>query len=855
MSDADSPARQQYLQIKANYPHAILLFRLGDFYETFDADAELTAQVLDIVLTGRNVGKGQRVPMAGIPYHAKDSYIGKLLAAGHHVAICDQIGPVPAKGLVRREVVRVLTPGTLLESNWLTANRNNYLAVAVLGTAQAGLAYVDISTNEFATTQWDSPHAADLLRYELLRLQPAEVLHPPDLPPDLLPGQSRATPIAAHQASATRARQTLQKHFDVSTLAGLGLTEKPLAAHAAGLLLQYLQQTQLNTVAHLTDLHLYNPTQYMQLDVNTRRNLELTETLRGQSKGSLLSILDRTVTAMGGRLLRQWVSRPLLTLDAIQTRLAGVRVGFEQALLRTNLREMLKKLGDLERLAGRVLSGVAVPSDLAQIRACLQQLPALQQTVAAAPQPLALLAQQIDLAQDLLQHLQNALVAEPPGNLEKIGYIQPAYSVKLTEILQASQAARDWIANLESVERQRSGIKTLKVGFNQVFGYYIEVSRAQAEQVPKQYQRKQTLANTERYTTRDLEHYAALVLDAETQIAAAEQSIFTELCERVRAASVALFNTAQAIARLDALLALAETAVRQNYVCPEVCDTAELTLHGVRHPVVEELLPAGQRFVPNDCQFLPTEHIWVITGPNMSGKSTFLRQVAICVLMAQIGSFVPANSAKIGIVDRIFTRIGAQDEIQAGQSTFMVEMVETANILNQATPRSLLVLDEIGRGTSTYDGVSLAWALLEYLHNHPQKRAKTLFATHYHELVALADLLPGVCNYNVAVNDQSGSVVFLHQIVPGGADRSYGIHVAQLAGLPKSLLQRAQEILHNLERTSGRAQSDAALRGKQLALFAKSDPLRDALRAVDVTNLSPIEAINLLYQWQKLFLS
>ena len=592
----------------------------------------------------------------------------------------------------------------------------------------------------------------------------------------------------------------------------------------------------------------------MILDAATRRNLELTETIRsGSVKDSLLGILDQTITPMGKRLIRQWVTKPLLDVFSIHNRLDQVELFYTDGMLRAQIRIELKKLADLERLTNRVVAGSAQPRDLVAIRSTLQQLPSLKQNLPEGRTALTPVLDQFYLCSDELSLVESAISDEPPATLHHVGVIRSGYSAELDGVLERSRHAREWIANLESVERQRTGIKTLKVGYNKVFGYYLEITRANAGMAPQEYIRKQTLVNAERYITPELKEYETLVLNAEERIREIETRIFSEVCLRLGAGAAQLLATARALAQLDVLAALAEVAALNRYVKPQVVAEDTLEIIDGRHPVVEHTLK-GERFTPNDTGFELEERIRIITGPNMSGKSTYLRQVALIALMAQMGSFVPARSARIGIVDRIFTRIGAQDEIHAGQSTFMVEMIELANILHHASPRSLLILDEIGRGTSTYDGVSIAWATIEYIHNHPRLRAKTLFATHYHELTQLAEILPGVRNYNVAVSEADGQVVFLHKIVPGGADRSYGIHVGQIAGLPRPVIQRADEIMHQLESTSGKAVKINPSLPKQLALFPETNPLIDELRAIDPNSLSPIEALNKLYEWRRRYL-
>jgi DNA mismatch repair protein MutS len=592
----------------------------------------------------------------------------------------------------------------------------------------------------------------------------------------------------------------------------------------------------------------------MILDEATRRNLELTETIRGGStQGSLLEVLDHAITPMGRRLIHQWVSKPLLDVQRIRQRQDGVAYLASNGLERAEIRQALKPLADLERLTQRLVGGTSQPRDLVSLRDTLGRLPDLRQMLPENEPALAEVLADFVLCSDELHLLESAIDEDPPATLQNAGVIKPGFSAELDGILERSKHARDWIANLEKVERKHTGIKSLKVGYNKVFGYYLEVTKANTGVVPEEYIRKQTLVNAERYITPELKEYETLVLKAEERIREIEERLFHEVCERLASAANRLLGTARAIANLDVLAGLAEAAVLGGYVRPEVIDADVLDIRAGRHPVVERML-SGERFVPNDVVFEDGERVRIITGPNMSGKSTLIRQVALIVLMAQIGGFVPADSARLGLVDRIFTRIGAQDEIHAGQSTFMVEMVETANILHHATQRSLLILDEIGRGTSTYDGVSIAWAVVEYIHNHPSLRAKTLFATHYHELTQLADLLPGVRNYNVAVSEADGNVVFLHKIVPGGADRSYGIHVAQLAGLPRPVVQRAGEILRQLEASSGKAVRIDPQSPKQLALFPETNPLIDELKELDANTLSPIEALNKLYEWQRRYL-
>ncbi len=853
MDDDATPIRQQYLDIKRQYPDAILFFRLGDFYETFDGDAEITSRELDIVLTSRKVAKGARVPMAGIPYHAVENYLARLIEKGYHVAICEQVGEQPRRGLFPRQVVRVVTPGTVVEPGLLPSDRNNYLAGVVLQDGKAGIAYTDITTGEFAAAELQNDDALALLRAELMRLKPAEVLHPEGMAlPDDLPGH--ATPWQGWRFEGTRCRDTLLQHFGVATLDGFGLRSMPLAVRAAGALVQYLQETQPAVLPLLTGLNSYTLDEFMTLDAATRRNLELTETIRqGETQGSLLSVLDHTVTPMGQRQMRQWVGKPLQDIEAIEARQAGVAYLVQNGMLRAELFAALKPLTDIERLTNRIVSGHATPRDLIALRATLQRLPKIHALFEGRESPLAPILAQLHTCGDELALLQVAISEDAPATLQNSGVIRTGYSAELDRVLESSRHAREWIANLESSERQRTGIKSLKVGYNKVFGYYIEITRSNAEMAPPEYIRKQTLVNAERYITPEMKEYEALVLNAEERIREIETRLFRQVCAQLTASRRLLMESARSLAELDVRASLAEAAALNGYACPTLHADGRLDIRDGRHPVVERTL-SSTRFVPNDATFEPGEIVRIITGPNMSGKSTFLRQVALIVLMAQMGSFVPASAAEIGLVDRIFTRIGAQDEIHAGQSTFMVEMIETANILAHASERSLLILDEIGRGTSTYDGVSIAWAVVEYLHNHPRLRGRTLFATHYHELTQLSDLLPGVRNYNVAVSEADGQVVFLHKIVPGGADRSYGIHVAQLAGLPRPVIQRAAEIMQLLEASAGKTTRLDPNVPRQAALFPETSPLLEELKGLDINTLSPIEALNRLYEWQRKFI-
>ncbi len=867
-----TPVRRQYLSVKKQYPDAIVFFRLGDFFETFDEDAKTIAKVLDIVLTSRKVAKNQRVPMAGIPHHAAENYIARLIKAGYKVAMCDQIGSDPVNGLVPREVRRVITPGTVVEGSLLADNENNYLAAVIIDGDRAGVAYVDITTGEFAVTQLHGADIERLVLNEITRLTPAEIITP-----DTASVASVAPLNIPHSLydtwrfDADHARQELQRHFDVATLDGFGLQGKPLAIQAAGAIIQYIAETQKQALNHITRLQAYSTASFMALDASTRRNLELTETLRGgTAQGSLLGVLDKTITAMGGRLLRTWLHQPLLDVSALNERLDAVECFTGQTVARGDLQLQLKAIADVERLTNRVNQGIALPRDLLSIRRSLEAVPNIKQVlnnITAYNRPELIenlkskIQNQLDPCTPVINLINAAIAAEPPATLTKVGVIRSGFSDELDAIIAGSREAKVWVSSLESVERQRTGIKSLKVGFNKVFGYYLEVTKTQSDQVPEEYIRKQTLVNAERYITPQLKEYENLILNADERQLAVESRIFKEICAQIAAQTEPLLTTARVLAYLDVVTSLAEVALQKNYTRPELSNDDTLSVINGRHPVVEQmpLLDADglpTMFVPNEVNMSDEELVHIITGPNMSGKSTYLRQVALIVLMAQIGSYVPADKAQIGLVDRIFTRIGAQDEIHAGQSTFMVEMVETAAILSQSSNRSLLILDEVGRGTSTYDGLAIARAVVEYIHNNPNIRAKTLFATHYHELTEVAKYLPHIRNYNVAVTEEGSRVIFLHKIVPGGADRSYGIHVAQIAGIPKAVTDRANEILEELEGNADfrdrKEQTRQAFSGMQMSfLTPETDPLIEDIQALDVDSMSPLEALNKLYEFKQ----
>lgn len=849
-SDAITPIRKQYLEIKKQYPDTIVFFRLGDFYETFDHDAEIASSELDIVLTSRNVAKDQRVPMAGIPFHAADNYIGRLISKGFHVAICEQIGDQPENGLFPRKVVRVVTPGTIIEPGLLRNESSNYLASVSVSGNLAGFAYLEMTTGEFSVTEFDFGKNFAKLYAEISRVNPSEIL----LPESLAIGQnfkSFQTKLPDWKYEFGRCQQILNSQFSVATLDGFGLKNHELAISAAGAALDYIKEKESSSLNLFNEIRFYSLSDFMILDEPTRRNLELTETLRGTSeKGSLLQIIDKTVTPMGKRLFRNWINQPLINIQDINARLDLVESFTNDSLLRSEVRSLLKGFADIERIMNRVISGHSVPRDLVSLREALSKLPNLAEILSDQLAVFKSLNATLEVCSGEFELLGKAIAEDPPATLQNSGVIRKGYSAELDQVLLSTMHSRDWIANLEKNEKNRTGIKTLKVGYNKVYGYYLEITNSYLNQVPEEYIRKQTLVNAERFITSELKEYETLVLNAEERIREIEARVFRELCKILAASANRILATANFIGILDISVSLAQTALENKYVRPELHADSRLIIKDGRHPVVEKTQEYIS-FVPNDTQLIPEEMIHIITGPNMSGKSTYLRQVALIVLLAQVGSFVPAENAEIGIVDRIFTRIGAQDEIHAGQSTFMIEMTETANILHNATTKSLLILDEIGRGTSTYDGLSIAWAVLEYIHNHPNLKARTLFATHYHELTQLPDIFPNMKNYNIAVSESGSDVVFLHKIIEGGADKSYGIHVARLAGIPSAVIQRANSLLNELENGDHTSLPQTSQSRPQLELFPIDHPVVKEIENLDLNSINPIEALNKLYGWQK----
>lgn len=869
-----TPMMERYLETKEQYKDCILFYRLGDFYEMFFEDAQIASKELEIALTGKNCGQEERAPMCGVPYHAAENYLNRLVSKGYKVAICEQVeDPREAKGLVKREVVRIVTPGTNLDTQALDATRNNYLMCVYSSGEFFGLAYVDVTTGDFYGTEVDSLRK---LLDEINKIMPSElIVNEPfcfsgaDLE-DLRSRQGIALyTLEDWYFDQSLCERALKEKFQTMQLEGLGLAEHAYCMTGAGALLQYLNETQKMNLGHINTLRYYMAEEFMLIDSSTRRNLELTETLREkQKRGSLIWVLDKTKTAMGARFLRSCIEQPLLNKAEITKRLDGITELNKDALNREEIREYLNPVYDLERLIGKVSYKSANPKDLKALQTSLTMLPHIKFTLKDYQKTLLKeIYQEIDDLQDVCGWIEAALVEEPPFTVKEGNIIREGYHEEIDRLRRAKTDGKKWLAELEEKERQATGIKNLKIKYNKVFGYYLEVTNSFKDQVPERYTRKQTLANAERYITPELKELEDMILGAEDKLYSLEYNLFTELRERIADEVLRIQQTAKAIGRLDAFTSLALVAERNHYVRPSINEQGIIEIKNGRHPVVEQMI-SNDMFIPNDTLLNNGKNrISIITGPNMAGKSTYMRQVALIVLMAQIGSFVPADSAKIGIVDRIFTRVGASDDLASGQSTFMVEMTEVANILRNATPNSLLVLDEIGRGTATFDGLSIAWAVVEHISDKALLGAKTLFATHYHELTELEGVLQGVHNYCIAVKEQGDNIVFLRKIVQGGADKSYGIQVAKLAGVPERVIERATELVEELSNAdiTERAREIAtgvkkpikppkqdALELQQMSLFdtVQDDAIIEEIRELDVSNLTPIEALNTLYSLQ-----
>lgn len=861
-----TPLMAQYSKIKKSYPDTILLFRVGDFFETFEEDAKIASKVLGITLTKRSNKTTDDVPLAGFPHHAIDTYLPKLIRAGYRVAICEQMeDPKFTKGIVKREVIEVVTPGVAFSDKLLDHKKNNYLLSIYIENDTAGLAFCDISTGEFQTYEVKKTE----LNQQFGLINPSEVLIPKKFKQELEPliqkfsPNARITKIDDWIFDYDYCSDLLMNHFNVKTLKGFGIETLKSAICASGAALNYLRETQKANLPHINKIVHYNHTDYMLLDYSTKRNLEITFTMQeGEREGSLISILDRTETAMGGRLLKKWITAPLKKLEPILKRQECVEEFYKNKTLRKNLQNELKEIGDLERLISKVCTKRINPREMINLKTSLKKIPLIRQLLDQSNvETLISINQRLDSLDWLVEKIEMAIVDNPPLSISDGGVIRNGYNLELDELRALSINAKEWIANLQKSERERTKISSLKVSYNKVFGYYIEVSHANKDKVPDNYIRKQTLVNCERYITPELKEYEEKILNAQENISKLEYELFEQVRNAAASASQAIQENARLIAMLDCFQSLADCADEYDYVKPHLDESDTIEIIDGRHPVVERILPPGEKFIPNSCKLSSSENqIIILTGPNMAGKSVYLRQVGLIVLLAQIGSFVPAKEARIGLVDRIFTRVGASDNIASGESTFLVEMQEAANILNNATSKSLILLDEIGRGTSTFDGISIAWAITEYLHDNPNLNAKTLFATHYHELNEMAELFPRIKNYKVEVREYGDKVIFLHKVTPGGADHSYGIQVAQMAGLPKFVTNRAKQILINLESkelTPYEIKKAKLAKMKnqdsyQISLFEmKDEELRKEISEIPIENITPLEALNKLNELKR----
>ena len=858
-----TPMMRQYLEIKEQRPDCILFFRLGDFYEMFDEDARLASKELDLTLTTRDRGKekADQTPMCGVPFHSAESYIARLVSRGYKVAICEQMeDPALAKGLVKRDIIRIVTPGTVVESSMLDESRNNYFACVFGEGGCYGVSFCDISTGAFYATSCDGGQAVDRVLSELGRFAPSEVLRGgeaaqnAELTQALQDRLSCCAEIgAAELFDPAQTAETVTEQFG-QTPQALGIGDKSAVWRSAGALLRTLRELQKVSLRHVRSFEYYVTGRFLELDLTARRNLELTETMRGGDKrGSLLWVLDKTRTALGSRMLRSWLEKPLLSPKRIDRRLGAVDELAKQSILRDELRELLRGVSDLERVTARIVTGAANARDLVALGSGCEPIPALKAAIADLKAPMfAVLRDEIDELTDLTGLVAAAIADEPPFTVREGGMIRAGYNAELDRLRDIVSGGKGTLAQIEAAEKEKTGIKNLRVGYNRVFGYYIEVAKGQVDMVPDTYIRKQTLTNGERYITPELKELESTILTAKDRITALEYELFTDVRLRLADQAERIQRTARAVACLDVLTCFAELAVKNNYCRPEVDLSGVIEIREGRHPVVEQVLK-NALFVPNDT-LLDAENnrVSILTGPNMAGKSTYMRQVALIVLMAQIGCFVPARAARIGIVDRIFTRVGASDDLSMGQSTFMVEMTEVAEILTHATNRSLLILDEIGRGTSTFDGMAIARAVLEFAADPKRLGAKTLFATHYHELTDIEQELPGVKNYNIAVKKRGGDIVFLRKIVPGAADDSYGVEVAKLAGLPDRVIHRAREILRELE-SGAPVRTVTVAADDQLSLTGmENDALRKKLESLCVEAMTPIEAMNALFELKKM---
>ena len=842
-----TPARQQYLDIKSNHPNDILLFRMGDFYETFDDDAKIVAKDLEIALTSREMGKGEKIPLAGIPYHSLDGYLSKLIAKGHRIAICEQTSdPSESKGIVDREVVRIVTPGTVVEDQLLETNVNNYLSSVVIQDNYAGVSYVDITTTEFLTTELP----INDLAAEINRINPTELIISEPLPEQFLDRiDVYVTLLDKGFFIKSNSGKIIEQNLGVSSLESFGCKELPLATQAAAQIIEYLKKHQISALESIPTLKTYSTEPFMALDQQTSRNLEIFSTGRNDSqKSSLFSILDKTETPMGGRLLRKWLGQPLLDLELLKDRQKAVEWFMRESVRREEISALLKNISDIERLTTKIKMKTAGPRDLVGLVNSLEMIPDLIELTSQGNDvdDIAWVSDEFSDNTKPYELIRNSIQSETPALVGEGKTIKLGFSKTLDSLKKEASKAKNKMANIESREKKKTGIKSLKIGYNRVFGYYIEVSKSYIAQVPPEYIRRQTLVGGERYVTPEMKEYESIILSTSSKIEETEKKLFEQVCLDISSHLESLLKTSYAVSLMDVFYSMAKVATERNYIKPSLNNSDTIDIKSGRHPVIEQIVGPGE-FVPNDANLSNTEdQILLITGPNMSGKSTYLRQVGILTLLAQVGSFIPAESATIGIVDRIFTRVGLQDDLTEGQSTFMVEMLETAYILNQATSKSLIILDEIGRGTSTYDGLAIAQAVAEFIHDENSLSCKTLFATHYHEMTELSNYLKRITNLHVSISDVNGEVTFLRQLIPGGADKSYGIHVAKLAGLPPKIVSRAWEILTMLEndKYSRNSMVDAKVQKSfQTQMFSSRSWLQEELANINVEDITPIEAL------------
>ena len=864
-----TPMMQQYLEIKEQYKDCILFFRLGDFYEMFFSDAELASRELEITLTGRDCGLDERAPMCGVPYHAVDSYISRLILKGYKVAICEQVeDPALAKGIVRRDVIRVVTPGTVTDSSMLEEKKNNYLMCIYRFKHLYGLAIVDISTGEFSCTRINWGNTLGKLLDEIAKYSPSEIVANSGFcnDPAVLGAVRRRFNVYITNLDDAYFEEAAAISKIKSKFENFSFQEREfdLSINASGAMLSYLEQTQKVNLEHIQNISSYKIEEFMVLDVSTRRNLELTETMREKNrKGTLLWVLDRTITTMGGRCIRKWIEQPLINIGDIQDRLQAVSEFKEKFMVRMEIRELLKNVYDIERLMGKVILGSVNCRDLIALKNSIGQVPYIKNILNGCGSELSTdINSRMDNLEDIYTLIDESIVEDPPVSVKEGMIIKTGYNAEVDRLRKASTEGKDWVAALEAAEREKTGIRNLKVGFNKVFGYYLEVTKSYFHLVPPDYVRKQTLANCERFITQELKEMEDTILGAEEKVIELEYQIFTDIKAGIASQVSRIKDTGRCLAELDTICSLAEVADRENYCMPEVTSQDGIEIVEGRHPVVEKMLEQGT-FVPNETTLdMEENRLSIITGPNMAGKSTYMRQVALIVLIAQIGSFVPAKSARIGIADRIFTRVGASDDLAAGQSTFMVEMSEVANILTNATSKSLLILDEIGRGTSTFDGLSIAWAVIEFICEKEKLGCRTLFATHYHELTELEGKITGIKNYCISVKEKGEDIIFLRKIIRGGADGSYGIQVARLAGIPQPVIERAKELLKELEDSDISKREHRLRRSKmpvegQMDIFSFNSETRgkneimEELKSLDISTMTPLEALNILYGLQQ----